>query len=165
MFIYPSAHAHLEPYNDLVSSDRESDLGHGITLIGDGTPPECLVSVNGSSYEKLAYCDISNVSTGYVVDRRYRDVNIDLYVSDSGSGLKDEFYVRVINLDNGLEGSYTGTGEHLYLNLKQDPDSEEPLFDNMLFTIAATTSAQTRIRIANTRLPKPSIILSSSSFR
>ncbi len=133
MYIYPSAHAHLEPFDKLISSNRESDITHGITLIGDGTAPECLVSVNGSAYEKLSCCNISNVSCGYVVDRRYEDVNIDLYVTDEGAGLKDDFNISVINLDNGMEGQYKSTGEHFYLQLKQDPDSDEPLFDNMLF--------------------------------
>ncbi len=140
MFIYPSASATLEESRyvqgfeeGIVLSDAEDDRTHGITLIGDGTPPECLVSVNGSGYDKLNLCNISNVSTDYVVDRRYEDVVIDLFVTDKGSGLKGGFVIDIVNLDNGLEARYTSTDDHYFLNLKQDPDSEDPCFDNMLF--------------------------------
>ena len=133
MYIYPSAHAHLESGTEIVSSDPADDRGHGLTIIGDAHAPQCMAAVNGSEYEELSLVNISNVSATHVVDRRYEDVDIDIYVTDPGSGLKDNFYVRVINLDNGLEGEYTSSGEHLYLQLKQDPDSEDPCFDNMLF--------------------------------
>ncbi len=140
MYLYPSAHALLESgyeayglSDGYVSSERADDLRHGITVTGDGTAPECMVSVNGLQYEELSLCDITNIGSGHVVDRRYEDVNIDLYVTDSGSGLRGDFEVYVVNLDNGLEGRYRSLGEHCYLELKQDPDSEEPLFANKLF--------------------------------
>ena len=140
MYLYPTAHALLEAGYEVyglddgyVSSERINDLGHGITVIGDGTAPECMVSVNGAEYEKLSLCDITNIGSGHVVDRRYEDVNIDLYVIDSGSGLRGNFEVYVINLDNGMEGRFASSGEHCYLRLKQDPDCEEPSFDNKLF--------------------------------
>lgn len=140
MYLYPTAHALLEAGYEAyglddgyVSSERINDLGHGITVIGDGTAPECMVSVNGAEYEKLSLCDITNIGSGHVVDRRYEDVNIDLYVTDSGSGLRGNFEVYVINLDNGMEGRFASSGEHCYLQLKQDPDCEEPSFDNKLF--------------------------------
>ncbi|MBP5555496.1 MAG: InlB B-repeat-containing protein [Lachnospiraceae bacterium] len=153
MYIYPSAHACLESGTEIVSSDPADDRGHGLTIIGDSQAPRCAVSVNGSDYEELTIVNISNVSASHVVDRRYEDVNIDLYVTDSGSGLKDNFNVRVINLDNGLEGEYTSTGEHLYLQLKQDPDSEEPYFDNMLFNgrIVIRVSAEDNVGNKETR--------------
>ena len=140
MYIYPSAHAHLESGWDeygipdgLVSSDASSDRSHGVTLIGDATSPICRVSVNGSGYERLRDCNISNVSREYVVDRRCEEVDIDFYVSDAGSGLKGGFTVCVTNLDNGLEGRYLSSGEHFILNLKKDQGSEESVFENMLF--------------------------------
>ena len=139
-YIYPSAHAYIEsgreyyglPYG-LVSSSPDADKENGITLIGDGSMPECFVSVNGSEYERLRVCDISNVSTEYVVDRRSEAVNIDLYVTDSGSGLKGGFEICIKNLDNGLEAVYQSSGDHYGLELKADESSEDPCFENMLF--------------------------------
>lgn len=140
MYIYPTAHAHLESGWDIygladgiVSSNLQDDLTHGITLIGDGTAPECMVSVNGSGYVRLSECNISNVTMEYVVDRRFDDVVIDLYVSDSGAGLKEGFTVNIVNLDNGLESSVRSTGDHYAIELKMDPDLEEACFENMLF--------------------------------
>ena len=140
MYIYPSAHARFESglsvYGSdegMVSSDRNDDLDNGITIIGDKTFPESYVSVNGSEYLRLRECDISNVSTQFVIDRRCEEVNIDLYVRDSGSGLKGGFEIRVINLDNGLNEKYESDGEHFRLELKMDPSSEDVCFDNKLF--------------------------------
>ncbi|MBR5361083.1 MAG: hypothetical protein IK123_09365, partial [Lachnospiraceae bacterium] len=130
--IYPTAHAHIES-GGLISSNTDADRRNGITLIGDGTAPECYVSVNGSGYERLRECDISNVSTGYVVDRRGEDVNIDLYVTDSRSGLKGGFDIHIVNSDNGLEEYYHSDGDHYLLRLKADESSEDPCFENMLF--------------------------------
>lgn len=139
-FVYPTAHAYIESGSEhyglsggLVSSDIDADKLNGITIIGDGSIPECYVSVNGSEYERLRVCDISNVSTGYVVDRREGAVNIDLYVTDTGAGLKGGFEICVKNLDNGLEAFYQSTGDHYSLELKIDEDSEEACFENMLF--------------------------------
>ena len=156
MCIYPSAHAHLESgwnlygiTDGLVSSAYSDDIKHGVTLIGDGTAPGCLVSVNGSDYVRLSECNISNVSRSYVVDRRYDEVNIDFYVTDDGAGLKDGFTVNIVNLDNGMEGKYQSGGEHFSLSLKIDPASEESLFENMLFNGRFIISVNAQDRVGN----------------
>lgn len=148
-FIYPTAHAHIES-GGLISSNTDADRRNGITLIGDGTAPECYVSVNGSGYERLRECDISNVSTGYVVDRRGEDVNIDLYVTDSRSGLKGGFDIHIVNSDNGLEEYYHSDGDHYLLSLKADENSEDPCFVNMLFNGRFFISVTSEDNVGNT---------------
>ena len=140
MFIYPSAGALLEPggafpsdESRFISSDRSLDILNGITLIGDAAPPECMVSVCGGDYVRLPGSDISNVATECVIDRREDDVLIDLYVSDEGAGLKGNFKVRVVNLDNGLEAEFESSGEHLVMELKADAGRTEPAFEDMLY--------------------------------
>jgi hypothetical protein len=132
VYLYPSASATMETGDASVSS-RERDILNGITLIGDAKGPECLVSINGGEYIPLSGSNISNVAALNAIDRRGEDVMVDLYVRDEGSGLKGNFVIRIVNTDNGLEEEFESDGEHFVMNLKMDPDSEEPLFENMLF--------------------------------
>ena len=140
MFIYPGAGARLEEdaYAVLesgrtVCSDPEKDRMNGLTLIGDATPPECYVSVNGSEPEKLDLCNVSNTVCEYVIDRRCESVSIELFVRDGSSGAKEGFEILVRNIDNGTEERYTAAGESFSMELKMDEDSPEPIFENMLF--------------------------------
>ena len=132
VYLYPSASATTES-GDVVGSSRERDILNGITLIGDGTGPECLVSINGGEYIPLPGSNISNIAAENAIDRRGGDVTVDLYVKDYGSGLKGNFTVRIVNMDNGLEEEFESDGEHFVMNLKVDPESEEPVFENRLF--------------------------------
>ena len=140
LYIYPGAKAHMEPgayaINEsgrTVCSDPVSDRMNGLTVIGDATPPKCYVSVNGGEPEELAFCNVSNTVSEYVIDRRLDSVSVDLYVTDEGAGAKEGFEICVRNLDNGTAGSFTATGDRFSMELKMDEDSEEPLFENMLF--------------------------------
>ena len=140
LWAYPVATAFLERnlYGDstgenAVVSDLENDRKNGIRIIGDALPPECSVSVNGGEYTDLSLCDISNEVTRCVIDRRNEDVRIDIYVTDRGSGVKNGFKVRIINTDNGYEDEFTASGSDLELSLKMDKESEEPVFENMLY--------------------------------
>ena len=132
LYLYPSASAVTEN-GDVVNSSRERDILNGITLIGDGTGPECLVSINGGEYVPLSDSNISNVAAENAIDRRGDDVSVDLYVKDKGSGLKGNFIVRIVNADNGLEEEFESGGEHCVINLKVNSESEESLFENKLF--------------------------------
>ena len=138
--VYPAAAAFLERnlYGDnqetnIVHSDLQNDRLNGIRLIGDATPPKCMVSVGGGEYTELSLCDISNEVSGCIIDRRKEDVRIDIRVFDEGSGVKQGFKVKIINTDNGYEDEFSESGTHLELSLKRDSDSEEPAFENMLY--------------------------------
>ena len=140
IFIYPGASARLEAGahtfgegERMIRSDTEKDRMNGITLIGDATAPMCYVSVNGGNPEDLSVCNVSNVLAEYVIDRRCESVSIELFVRDECSGAKDGFEIRIRNIDNGSEGTFTATGKSFSMELKIDGGSTEPLFENMLF--------------------------------
>ncbi len=140
LFIYPSASATcsgnssvLFMGDDIVRSNPDEDVLNGITLVGDSSAPVCMVSVNGGEYVTLSECDISNVASECVIDRRNESVTVDLYVSDEGAGLKGNFTVKIVNIDNGLEGEFVSVGDHFITELKIDEDSPVPSFENMLF--------------------------------
>ena len=114
-------------------SDPERDRMNGLTLIGDATAPECYVRVNGGEPEKLSVCNVSNVLSEYIIDRRFGSVSVELFVMDEGSGVKEGFEIRIRNNDNGLEGAYSAQGGSFFIELKMDEDSPEALFENMLF--------------------------------
>ena len=140
LFIYPEARAHLETgayaLNEddrIIRSEPVMDRSNGLTIIGDATPPDCYVSVNGGGYERLSECNISNVLKEYVIDRRSGSVSVELCITDEGSGAKEGSEIRIYNLDNGSEGIFTVTGDRYPMELKMDEDSTEPSFENLLF--------------------------------
>ncbi len=122
-----------DPADRKIFSDHDNDRSNGIRIIGDKTPPKCMVSVNGSEYTDLTECNISNAVSECIIDRRNESVSIDIYVSDDGAGVKNGFKVRVINTDNGYEDEFSESGTHMQLQLKMDEDSEDPVFENMLY--------------------------------
>ena len=138
-FYYPQAEAGLDaggyssPGGGRITSDHVCDILNGVTLIGDPDPPLCYISVNGGEWGRLEGCDISNIVSGYVIDRRLEDVSICLKAADECSGLKDGFDILVRNNDSGLEGTYRSTGDTFVMDLKPDAQSMEPSFENRLF--------------------------------
>ena len=140
LYIYPGAMARLEEGTGFINgserlkySDPERDRMNGLTLIGDATAPECYVRVNGGEPEKLSVCNVSNVLSEYIIDRRFGSVSVELFVMDEGSGVKEGFEIRICNADNGTEGIYSAQGGSFFIELKMDEDSPEALFENMLF--------------------------------
>lgn len=140
LYIYPGAMARLEDRTglpggsgNLIYSDPEKDRTNGITLIGDSTSPACYVRVNGGEPEELSVCNVSNVLSECVIDRRCDSVSVEIYVTDDGAGAKKEFEIRVRNNDNGMEGAFCAQDGRFSMELKMDEDSPEPLFENMLF--------------------------------
>ena len=140
LYIYPGAMARLEDRTglpggsgNLIYSDPEKDRTNGITLIGDSTSPACYVRVNGGEPEELSVCNVSNVLSECVIDRRCDSVSVEIYVTDDGAGAKKEFEIRIRNNDNGMEGAFCAQDGRFSMELKMDEDSPEPLFENMLF--------------------------------
>lgn len=140
LYIYPGAMARLEEGSYLLSggerliySDPDKDRMNGITLIGDATAPECYVRVNGGDPEDLSVCNVSNVLSEYVIDRRCDSVSVEISVRDEGAGTKEEFEIKIRNNDNGMEGIFSAQDGSFTIELKMDENSTEPLFENMLF--------------------------------
>ncbi len=147
-YLYPSASA-LAENGDMIRSDTERDILNGIRLIGDGMGPECLVSINGGAYTDLPGSNISNITADNAIDRRRGNVLVDLYVRDEGSGLKCGFRVKIVNTDNGLEEEYESEGEHFIMELRMDPESTEPVFENMLFNGRFVISVYSEDNVGN----------------
>ena len=156
IFIYPGASAHAEAsaylpdgYERIVSSDADEDVKNGLTLIGDGTPPECYVSVNGGEFERMSACNISNALSEYVIDRRLESVSVEIRITDVSSGAKDGFEIEIYNFDNGMTDTVSVPGSFWRMELKMDEGSKDPAFENMLFNGGFVISVTSEDNVGN----------------